>query len=69
MYPIGTFSKLVDVSVKTLRYYHEIDLFSPSYIEPKTNYRYYSFNKFSEIEKIMMKNEKLKINYPSSKRC
>lgn len=54
MYPIGTFSKLVDVSVKTLRYYHEIDLFSPSYIEPKTNYRYYSFNKFSEIEKIKL---------------
>jgi DNA-binding transcriptional MerR regulator len=26
MYSIGTFSKLVDVSVKTLRYYHEIDL-------------------------------------------
>jgi len=47
MYTIGTFSKLTDISVKTLRYYHEIDLISPSYIDPETNYRYYSFNKFS----------------------
>jgi len=54
MYTIGTFSKLTDISVKTLRYYHEIDLISPSYIDPETNYRYYSFNKFSEIEKIKL---------------
>ncbi|AQP53997.1 hypothetical protein BW732_07085 [Vagococcus penaei] len=54
MYTIGTFSKLADISIKTLRYYHEIDLISPSYIDPKTNYRYYGFNKFSEIEKIKL---------------
>lgn len=54
MYSIGTFSKLVGVSVKTLRYYHEIELFSPSFIDPETKYRYYSFNKFSEIETIKL---------------
>lgn len=52
MYAIGVFSKLVQVPVKTLRYYHEIGLFIPSTVDEKTGYRYYDFDKFTEIEKI-----------------
>lgn len=33
MYKIGDFSRKVSVPVKTLRYYDEINLFKPSYID------------------------------------
>lgn len=40
-YSIGEVSKLANVSIQTLRYYDQIDLFKPSYVDSKTNYRYY----------------------------
>src|SRR4051794_31201230 len=40
-YSIGEVSKLANISVQTLRYYDQIDLFKPSYVDPQTNYRYY----------------------------
>ena len=42
MYSIGKISKIVDVSVDTLRYYDEIGLLKPFHINKYTNYRYYS---------------------------
>lgn len=53
MYRIGEFSKKVDVPIKTLRYYDEIGLFKPSYIEESTNYRYYEEEQIAEIQYIM----------------
>lgn len=41
MYKIGEFSAKVDISVKTLRYYDEINLFKPLYQDYFTGYRYY----------------------------
>ena len=38
---IGDFSKLSQVSVKTLRYYDEIGLLKPIEIDRFTGYRYY----------------------------
>ncbi|MGN7478856.1 MerR family transcriptional regulator [Solibacillus silvestris] len=40
-YSIGELAKLTNISVQTLRYYDQIGLFKPSYVDPKTNYRYY----------------------------
>lgn len=40
-YKIGEFSKLVNVPVKTLRYYDEISLFKPKEVDIFSNYRYY----------------------------
>lgn len=40
-YTIGEVSKLANISIQTLRYYDQIDLFKPSYVDPATNYRYY----------------------------
>lgn len=40
-YKIGDFSKISRISVKTLRYYHEIDLLWPSHIDDDTGYRFY----------------------------
>lgn len=40
-YSIGEVAKLTNVSVQTLRYYDQINLFKPTYVDSKTNYRYY----------------------------
>lgn len=40
-YRIGQFSLITRLSVKTLRYYHEIDLLTPSRTDPDSGYRYY----------------------------
>ncbi|MGK9185533.1 MerR family transcriptional regulator [Priestia filamentosa] len=52
MYPIGRFSEICNTSVKTLRYYSEIGLLEPSYIDPVTNYRYYDDEKIQIVNKI-----------------
>lgn len=57
MYKIGDFSKRVNVPIKTLRYYDEIDLFKPSYIDDFTGYRYYVDDQIEEIKKIIMLKE------------
>ncbi|MBB5913488.1 DNA-binding transcriptional MerR regulator [Nocardia transvalensis] len=39
---IGEFARLTYLSVKTLRYYHEIELLEPAAIDPASGYRRYS---------------------------
>ncbi|MFD3706384.1 MerR family transcriptional regulator [Nocardia sp. NPDC058658] len=39
---IGEFARLTHLSVKTLRYYHEIELLEPAAVDPGTGYRRYS---------------------------
>lgn len=41
MYSIGEFSKLTQLTVKTLRFYHEQDLLTPVFVDPDSGYRYY----------------------------
>jgi DNA-binding transcriptional MerR regulator len=38
---IGAFSRISHLSVKTLRYYHEVGLLEPAVIDPDSGYRYY----------------------------
>lgn len=40
---IGTLSKITKVHIKSLRYYDELGILKPAYIDEETNYRYYSF--------------------------
>lgn len=40
-YTIGEVAKLTNLSVQTLRYYDQINLFKPTYIDKASNYRYY----------------------------
>ena len=49
MYTIGQFSKIGRVSTKTLRYYDEINLLNPAYIDHNSQYRYYSDEQVSKI--------------------
>ena len=38
---IGAFSRLTHLSIKTLRYYHEVGLIEPAVVDPDSGYRYY----------------------------
>lgn len=49
MLSIGEFSKICEVSTKTLRYYDEIDLINPSEINPENGYRYYSIKQLETM--------------------
>jgi len=53
MYRIGEFSKMVGVPIKTLRYYDEINLFKPSYIDRESGYRYYEDGQVKDLTKIL----------------
>jgi DNA-binding transcriptional MerR regulator len=41
LYKISDFSKMTGLSKETLRYYAEVKLLEPAYINPENNYRYY----------------------------
>ncbi|KZE83967.1 MerR family transcriptional regulator [Paenibacillus elgii] len=49
MLSIGEFSKICEVSTKTLRYYEEIGLIRPDEINPETGYRYYSIGQLQKM--------------------
>ncbi len=53
MYKIGEFAKLLDTSIRTLRFYDSIDLFKPDDIDLFTGYRYYSEKKIEEFKLIL----------------
>jgi len=53
MFLIGEISKLFQIDIRTLRYYDEIDLFKPTYVEDQTGYRYYSINQFERLNTIL----------------
>ena len=53
MIRIGLFSKISQVSVKTLRYYDEVDLLKPVEVDRFTGYRYYSFNQLTRLNRIL----------------
>ena len=44
MLKIGEFANLFNVSIKTVRFYEEKELFKPFYIDKYTGYRYYDEN-------------------------
>lgn len=52
-YKIGEFSKLVNVPVKTLRYYDEISLFKPKEVDIFSNYRYYLESQINDLNIIL----------------
>ncbi|MWV55723.1 MerR family transcriptional regulator [Streptococcus zhangguiae] len=49
---IGEFSKINSISIRTLRFYDQIDLLHPYYIDPETNYRYYHIKQSSIVDSI-----------------
>lgn len=54
MYKIGELSKIVDIPIKTLRYYDEYGILHPAKIDNFTGYRYYDDESVIECELIKM---------------
>src|ERR1041384_8327488 len=53
MFKIGEFSKLVQVSVPTLRYYDQVGLLKPVKVDNLTGYRYYSASQLPRLHRIL----------------
>ena len=49
MLKIGDFSRLSQVSVKTLRYYDEVGLLKPTQVDQVSGYRYYSVAQLRQL--------------------
>ena len=54
LYKIGEFSKIVNLPIKTLRYYDEYGLLEPSYVDEFTGNRYYNDTNISECKLIIL---------------
>ncbi len=48
-YSVGEMAKKNGLTTQTLRFYDKINLFKPSYINPKTSYRYYTADQFDKL--------------------
>ena len=57
MFRIGEFSKIAQVSGRLLRYYDEIGLLSPDFIDQQTGYRYYSAQQLPRLNRILVLKE------------
>ena len=53
MLKIGDFSRLSQVSVKTLRYYDEVALLKPTQVDEVSGYRYYSVAQLRQLHRIL----------------
>ncbi len=53
MFKIGDFSKLSQLTVKTLRYYDELGLLKPVSVDHFTGYRYYSADLLPRLNRIL----------------
>lgn len=50
LFSIGEVSKIKEITVKALRYYHRMGILLPRYIDEATGYRYYSIDQFIYID-------------------
>lgn len=50
LFSIGEVSKIKNISIKALRYYHKMGILIPKYIDETTGYRYYSIDQFIHID-------------------
>ena len=57
VYKIGDFANLVNISVRTLRYYDEIGLLKPEIVDRYTSYRYYTDDNVVEAQFITLLKE------------
>ncbi len=53
MLKIGDFSKLSYISIRMLRYYDQLDILKPSYIDESTNYRFYEIEQLETANMIV----------------
>ena len=51
---ISEFAKLRGININSLRYYEKVGLLKPAYIDENTNYRYYSAEQLTLLNKIIL---------------
>jgi len=51
---ISEFAKLRGININSLRYYEKLGILKPAYIDEKTNYRYYSAEQLTLLNKIIL---------------
>jgi DNA-binding transcriptional MerR regulator len=61
LYSIGEVSKILNIPIKALRNYDQINLLKPSQIDAFTKYRYYSYDQFFIIDVIRYLNKTLNV--------
>jgi DNA-binding transcriptional MerR regulator len=52
MMSIGRFSKLTKLTVRSLRLYDEMDVLTPGFVDPDTNYRFYRWDQVVTAQQI-----------------
>lgn len=52
LYTIGEVAKLFHMNIRTLRYYDQLGILKPEFINDETNYRYYSTDQFERLNTI-----------------
>ncbi|QVQ50774.1 MerR family transcriptional regulator [Spiractinospora alimapuensis] len=52
MFTIGAFARMVGISAKTLRHYHDQGLLVPAWIDPNTGYRSYTLRQMDDAARI-----------------
>ena len=57
MLKIGDFSRLARVTVKTLRFYDNVGLFRPAFVEPRSGYRFYRANQLLALRHVRLLRE------------
>jgi DNA-binding transcriptional MerR regulator len=53
MYGIGTVARLAQVSVRTLRHYHELGILKPAHVDLFTGYRHYTPDQMLRLHRIL----------------
>jgi DNA-binding transcriptional MerR regulator len=53
MFRIGDFAVIAQVPASQLRYYDEIDLFKPDFIDTQNGYRYYRLEQLADLNRII----------------
>lgn len=62
-FKIGEMAKMFNMNIRTLRYYDETGLLHPIYVDPETNYRYYSIEQFEQLNTIRyLRSQEISIN-------
>ena len=66
LFSIGEISKYTGASIKSLRYYEELKILKPAFVDPCSGYRYYSFEQCYLINIIMFC---IELDIPLKKLC
>jgi DNA-binding transcriptional MerR regulator len=52
LYSIGQVADILDIPIRTIRYYEKVELVSPYFIDAETNYRFYSMEEIFQLDLI-----------------